>query len=102
VADDLRWDVVAVQAPVVAGEHPRVLPVGPGNDLQARILSSVDPARRIERRPQQQPEHHRGAERDRDPHPELHDRVHEDQQHESPTETTAAPTAALVAHGCGT
>jgi hypothetical protein len=49
--------------------------VGTGHDRNARMLSSVDAARRVERQPQQQPEHHRGAERDRDPHPELDDRA---------------------------
>ena len=96
---DLRWDVVTVDAAVVAGERPCVLLISPGGDRQARIVSGVDPASRVERQPQQHSEQHRSAARNRDPHPELDDRADDDQQHERRTEATAA---ALAAHGCGT
>ena len=46
VADDLRWDVVAVQAPVVAGEHPRVLLISPGHQHGALLVQGIDAARR--------------------------------------------------------
>jgi hypothetical protein len=56
VADDLRWDVVAVDAAVIVGEHPPMLLIGAGGERQTRALAGIDPAGRVERQPQEQSE----------------------------------------------
>ena len=56
MADDLRWDVVAVDAAVIVGEHPPMLLIGAGGERQTRALAGIDPAGRVERQPQEQSE----------------------------------------------